>query len=450
MKRSFSANLFWLAVCAAVICAGCRPSQSAPVAKASPAKPAEQAADTPPPVKGPDAGPVFSLSEPDQPGTAKAAVAPAAALAPDTILVKVNDKVVTQADLDKETKSVEKMMAQRGLSAQQFASMAAALKPQMIDGLVTKILIEGECAAKKIVVSDEDIKKEIDTIKAMIPKDTSLEEVLRKQEITQSMLTEQIKDQLMVEKLLDITIPDAEIKQFYDDNKARLFETVRARHILIKLDPSDDEAKKKAKKEKADKLREQVAKGADFAKLAAENSDCPSKEFGGELKPPFRRGQMVKPFEEVAFRQKPNEISEVVTTDFGYHIIQTLEVQVQPFDEVKPRIAGMLKGKAIQKKADALIKQLKEKAKIEYLHGTTPPPPPEAMMFGGDEGPMSVPPEPAKAAAPEAKADGKADVKPEAAPKAKPEAAAKPEAKPAAKPDEKAGAKPEKTADEPK
>jgi len=365
-----------MAVAAIILAGGCAKSvqQSAPVAAT--AKPATAPAADVPAVASAD-----KVLTPPQPAKAKSA--PAAPLAPDTILVKIGDKTITQGNLDKEIKSIEKMMLQRGLSEEQFTAMLASFKPQILDGLVTQTLIDNECVAKKIIVSDKDVKKEIATIEANLPESQTLQAILKRQGITKSMLEEQIQEQLKVEKLLNIKVSDADANKFYDENKARLFETVRARHILIATDPTDDAAQKNIKKAKAEKLRKELAADGDFAKLAEENSDCPSKENGGELIPPFRRGTMAKPFEQVAFNLKPNEISEVVETEFGYHIIQTLELQHQPFDKVKGQILAMLKGRKVQQEIEPLLKSLKEKTKITYLNGATPPPDVKFPPTGG-------------------------------------------------------------------
>jgi len=373
MNRSFSSASLWIAIFLGVAIT----AYGEDAAPKQADKPAIPASDT-----------VLTRSGPAKADSVSTA-APAPALPPETILVKVGDKSITQGDLDKETTTIEKMMRQRGLSEQQFASMLPTFKPQILDGLIIQSLIDTECTNKKITISADDIKKEFDTIKANLPKSQTLESLLTKQGITQAMLEEQIKEQLKVEKLLNISVSDEDVKKFYDENKTRLFETVRARHILIATTPTDDAAKKTVKKEQAAKLRKQLADGADFAKLAKENSDCPSKENGGELIPPFRRGAMAKPFEDSAFSLKNNEISQVVETDFGYHIIQTLGHQVQPFDEVKGRITAMLKGRKTQQEAEPLLKNLKDKAKITYLNGAIPPP---NMMLPPSED--AVPPAP--------------------------------------------------------
>jgi len=107
--------------------------------------------------------------------------------------------------------------------------------------------------------------------------------------------------------------------------------------------------------------------GADFAEFAKKNSDCPSKESGGDLGT-FTRGQMVKPFEEAAFSQEKNAIGPVVETEFGFHIIQVLErmsPQVAKLDgEMKKQIQAFLERQKQQGAFDALIKRLRAAANI--------------------------------------------------------------------------------------
>jgi len=362
--------------------------------------------------------------------TEKAAPAPAAAVmpmvapapaaeaapanTPATVLVKVNDKTITQGDVDSEIAEISKMMQSRGRSGDQFAMMLPTIRPQVIDSLVVRALLADEFAKKKITVGDDEINKEIAKIKDTLPKGKNLEELLKNNGVSEKSFREDIMEQLKLSKLLGIGEPnEKEMKEFYEKNKSRLYEapeTVKARHILLAVDATDDAAKKAVKKEKAEALRKQLvdAKGANFAKLAQDNSDCPSKSMGGDLGE-FRKGQMVPAFEAVAFSLKTNEISAVVETDFGYHVIQMTEhnaPRTVAFDEVKPQIAAQYKGRQLQEKAGPFIQELREKAKITYQNGAEPVKP---MMMP----PMSgAPAEEAEAVAkPEEKKADKADGK---------------------------------------
>lgn len=160
-----------------------------------------------------------------------------------------------------------------------------------------------------------------------------------------------------------INVSDADIKAYYDQNAARYSEEEqrRASHILIKADKSASAADKAAAKEKAEKLLAQVRKNpADFAKLAKENSQDPgSAERGGDLDF-FGKGMMVKSFEDAAFKLKQGEISDVVESDFGYHIIQLTAVKpavVKPLDEVKSQIAADIKKQLAAKKFTEMAEQ---------------------------------------------------------------------------------------------
>ncbi|MCX6993679.1 MAG: peptidylprolyl isomerase [Kiritimatiellaeota bacterium] len=299
---------------------------------------------------------------------------------PATILVQVNDKTITQGDVDAEIGEISKMMQSRGRSGEQLAMMLPTIKPQVIDSLVVRALLADEFAKKNITVSDDEINKEIEKIKTTLPKGKNLEELLKNNGVSDKSFREDIMEQVKLSKLLGIGEPtEKEMKEFYEKNKSRLYEvpeTVRARHILIAVNATDDAAKKAVKKEKAEALRKQLvdSKGADFEKLAQDNSDCPSKAMGGDLGE-FRKGQMVPAFEVVAFSLKTNEISAVVETDFGYHVIQMTEHKTPrtvAFDEVKPQIAAQYKGRQLQEKAGPFIQELRDKAKITYQNGAEP------------------------------------------------------------------------------
>ena len=160
-----------------------------------------------------------------------------------------------------------------------------------------------------------------------------------------------------------ISVGDADIKSYYEQNAKRFTdeEQRRASHILIKADKGASAADKAAAKEKAEKLLAQVRKNpADFAKLAKENSQDPgSAERGGDLDY-FGKGMMVPSFEEAAFKLKQGEISDVVQSDFGFHIIQLTGIKAatgKSLDEVKGQIAAEIKKQLAAKKFSEMAEQ---------------------------------------------------------------------------------------------
>jgi peptidyl-prolyl cis-trans isomerase D len=160
-----------------------------------------------------------------------------------------------------------------------------------------------------------------------------------------------------------ITVSEADLKKYYEENAARytVAEERRASHILVKADKGASAADKAKAKEKAEGLLTQVRKVPNsFAELAKKNSDDPgSAEKGGDLDF-FGRGAMVPPFENAAFSMKPGEISNVVETDFGYHIIRLDAARggdKKSFDTVKAEVDGEVKKQLAQKKYSELAEQ---------------------------------------------------------------------------------------------
>ncbi len=143
-----------------------------------------------------------------------------------------------------------------------------------------------------------------------------------------------------------------QIAEFYQSNLKTLFaypERVRARHILIAVTPDASAKAREEAKAKAGKILDQLKKGADFARLAAQYSDDPgTRDHGGDLGF-FQRGQMIKPFEDAAFSLKPGQLSAVIQTRFGYHIIQVEQIEPAHTDtlaQATPRIVQILKERA--------------------------------------------------------------------------------------------------------
>jgi peptidyl-prolyl cis-trans isomerase D len=158
-----------------------------------------------------------------------------------------------------------------------------------------------------------------------------------------------------------LAVSDAQLRQAYSGSmdNFRMPERVKARHILLMTQGKSDAEKKQALT-KAQDLLKQLRGGADFADLAKKNSQDPgSAQNGGDLGF-IVRGQTVPEFEKVAFTAKPKEISDVVTTQYGYHIIQVMEkepARVKPFEEVKTALAEELKKQEVNDKTQSLADQ---------------------------------------------------------------------------------------------
>ena len=177
----------------------------------------------------------------------------------------------------------------------------------------------------------------------------------------------------------NIKLSDDDLKKIYDANK-RDYETVKASHILIAFKGSPAAQKDKPElteeqaKAKAEDIRKQLVAGANFAELAKkESDDVGSGSHGGDLGS-FGHGQMVPEFEAASFAAKPGDITPVVRTQFGYHIIKVEEKSATGFDTVKATIEKNERQKRLQSTLDTM----KDSAKPTYNEAYFPPPAPPA------------------------------------------------------------------------
>jgi peptidyl-prolyl cis-trans isomerase C len=292
--------------------------------------------------------------------------APTVKTSPTDPVVKVNGTVITRGELDRATKE---------MSAQNRGQQLP--EDVVIDRLVSAELLYQ--AGAKLVVPDLDkqVAEKIAQVKAQFPDNAAFENKLKSESLTQKELEKQIRKYIITSNLVDkeiaskTTVSDADAKKFYDENsdKFKQGDSIRASHILCGVDPKATDAEKKKAREKAEALLKEIKAGKDFAELAKSNSTCPSKAQGGDLGF-FGKGQMVPAFENAAFALKPGEVSNVVETQFGYHIIKVTEKKsagVTKFDEVRDKIQAYLKNMKVQKGVIDYIAQLKEKAKIEKV-----------------------------------------------------------------------------------
>jgi peptidyl-prolyl cis-trans isomerase C len=298
----------------------------------------------------------------------------ATTLGPNDVIAEVDGFKLTRAQLDLEVK--KKMQDMQGkIPADRITQATAALRKELIEDFVIRILLLNEVNRRKIVATDKEVADRLNIMKESLPAGTTMEEFLNKSGVTSEQLRQEITLGIRISKLVNTSKrskaapAEKEIQQFYKNNKEkfRTPESVHARHILVAKTAGEDEKSKKAKREKAENLRKQIVAGSDFAEVAKANSDCPSKNQGGDLGT-FSKGQMVKPFENAAFSQKKGEIGPVVETDFGYHIIEVLDRQpakIQNLDkETKSKISAFLQQKKNYEAFNEIMQGLKAKANI--------------------------------------------------------------------------------------
>ena len=247
----------------------------------------------------------------------------------------------------------------------------------MLENLIARELLYQESQKKGIKVDQKEIEAQLTALKGRFPSEVEFKKALSTMNLTEAGLRFQFERDLAIRKLLDdqiggkSTVSEKESRAYYDSNleSFKKPEQVRASHILIKVDPGADEAKKAEARTKIESLQAKLKNGEDFGAVAKEYSEGPSGPKGGDLGF-FGRGQMVKPFEETAFSMKPGQVSGMVETRFGYHLIMVTERTPEStlsYEEAKDRLEQYLKQQKVQEEIAAYVETLKGKAKIERL-----------------------------------------------------------------------------------
>jgi peptidyl-prolyl cis-trans isomerase C len=296
-----------------------------------------------------------------------------AADAPAGQIATVNDTVLMRQDLDREMKLISFKLARQGRPVDD--AQLKRYESNIRETLINRTLLLQQSKSMGIEVKASLVTKALDEFKAAFNDDKAYQQTLNEMGFTEETLTTQIQDGLTIKQLIDkeviqkLSLSDQQVRAYYDDNP-NLFrrpEQVKASHILVQVPENADEAKRAEALATIQALKARIDNGENFATLAMEHSDCPSKAKGGDLGF-FGREQMVKPFSDAAFALQPGQISDVVQTRFGYHLIRVTERQAEQtmaFNDVKESISTRLRQEQEGKKIDAYLQDLKEHADIK-------------------------------------------------------------------------------------
>ena len=267
-----------------------------------------------------------------------------------------------------------------GMTMEEIKTNLPKLEEKALDQAVGAKLLLDRAQQLDMPVTAADIDAEVAKVVMQVGGEENFKKALEAQGITEVAFRKELEKGAKVNKLVEQAcagVPDPtedDVAKFYEAHKAEFVvpPQVLCQHILVK--GSDDAALDKIKA-----IRERIVNGgADFAEEAKKNSDCPSGQEGGSLGW-FGRGMMVPEFDKVAFEMKKGEVSGVVSTQFGYHIIYKADEKgggEQTLVDVHDQIKDLLRHEARGRAMDSFVAELKANAKIEYreccgrhLHG---------------------------------------------------------------------------------
>lgn len=289
------------------------------------------------------------------------------------VLATVDDEKIEKWELEG---------ALKGLEARAGSAIPAERRDEVVRGLLDQIIsyhvLAREAKERKLAASDAEVEDRLKQIKGGFPNEQAFQQALTAQGITLEQLQRQTRMGMDIDKVIqtavtpELKVEEAEVSKFYQDNLQQFAqdESVHASHILIGTKQGADAKEKEAAKAKAQDVLKQVKGGADFAKLAKEKSEDPGSAQGGGDLGFFPKGQTDPAFEKAAFALKDGAVSEVVESQFGFHVIKVHEhraARTAPLEEVSGQIRQYLTSQKRDSGIQSFIEQAKTKRKVQIL-----------------------------------------------------------------------------------
>ncbi|MBJ6751715.1 MULTISPECIES: peptidylprolyl isomerase [Geomonas] len=293
---------------------------------------------------------------------------------PQAAVEKVNGAPITRAELDRTVKALVGQADPKQLPPDQLKKATDAALNQLT---AAELLYQ---AGMKLEIKDLDkqVTTRIVQSKYQYPSQAEFDKALQSVGMTQKELEEAARKDIVINNLIvqrfagKTDVSEAEVRKYYEDNKLKQFtqgDRIKVSHILIGVAKGANAEAKQQAKDKALAVLKRVKGGEAFALVAKKESTSPTKEQGGSLGI-IGKGQSLPPFEKAAFALKAGEISDVVETPLGYHVIkveQKLPPATERYEDVKNTIAGNIKREKIRGMLAAYVEELRGKAKIEKV-----------------------------------------------------------------------------------
>lgn len=295
--------------------------------------------------------------------------------APAQVVEKINGVAITRTELDR---AVKAFLAQNG-APQQVApeAMKQATEAALNQLTAAELLYQ---AGSKIEVKDlnQQVAARIGQAKNQYPSPAEFDKALQSVGMTQKDMEEAARKDIVINNLIakqfssESPVTEAEARKFYTDNKEKLFthrERVKLSHIVVALPEKGTPEVRKQARDRAAGILKRAKSGEDFATLAKENSDSPTKAQGGALGI-IESGQALPAFEKVAFALKPGEISDVVEMPNAYDIIKVqrkFPPSTDTFEQAKVKIIENLNRDKVRRAVAAYVDKLRAQAKIERM-----------------------------------------------------------------------------------
>ena len=287
----------------------------------------------------------------------------------------VNGSMISRKSLDREFEMFKGRMSQQGRTIPEM--QIPMVQKQILSSMVDQELLYQESQKKGVKVDPSEIEAQLASLKKRFTGDAEFQQALKEMDLTEEEIKFLIQKGLSIQKLIDteitakIAVSEKESKEYYDTHpdEFKQEEAVKASHILIKVESDASEADRVEARKKIEDVRKKLQDGEDFAEAARKYSEGPSSAQGGDLGY-FTRGRMVKSFEDAAFTLEKDQVSEIVESPFGYHLIKVYDRRPEntlAYNEVKAELDQQLKQQKMRLEVDQYLDTLKKDADIKLF-----------------------------------------------------------------------------------
>lgn len=287
----------------------------------------------------------------------------------------VNGVAILKKDFERDVRRLQEALLTRGrpLTCDQIHS----INQEVLESMIRRELLYQESKKAGIRVDPREIDREIEDLKKQYLSDAEYRRDLNQRNITEAELRSHVERTLSVQKYIDqsfknrVEVSDGEMITYYENNLPlfRRPHQVRVSHLLIQTDPKEDPSRKREARQKIERIQREIKQGKEFEKLAREHSDGPTRASGGDLGY-IRMGQLDKELEKVVFNLKIGELSEIVETEYGFHLFKLVDKKpetILAYENVKDGIRQTLLMEKAKLEADQFARTLRDKADVAIL-----------------------------------------------------------------------------------
>ncbi|HUI45125.1 MAG TPA: peptidylprolyl isomerase [Nitrospirota bacterium] len=287
----------------------------------------------------------------------------------------VNGVPLERDDFDKEVFLVQKTLLGQGKPL--TCSQVTSIRAEVLESMIRREVLYQDSRKAGVKPDENAVASELAALKRQFPTEAEYKNELGRRNMSEEALRSQLERNSVLQQYVDrqfgakVTVTDAEMVSYYESHLDLFKQPLQARvsHILIQVDPKWDDLRKQEARRKAEQVLKNLRNGQDFAALAREQSDGPTRTSGGDLGY-IRTGQLDGQLDNAVFKLKAGETSEIIETSYGFHLFKVFDRKpetILAYDAVKEQIRKHLAQEKARQDADQYAKNLREKASVEIL-----------------------------------------------------------------------------------